>query len=255
MKRIIPYILIPVLIILLIILLIDNKKAINPKAITINTNHNYLYNGSRSLIEVNIYINDTNSPIINADAVDNSLIRDLNHNKVLNLELVNITHSHNEIYLSENYIMYTFKFKIPNLNNNFEIDDAYIDLSLTNQETYTFKIGSINLTYLTNAKELNWKTIDSKKNNTNDISISSLVIETEDEISNILSVSLNNKEYNYSYINNILIININSPYYIANIPVIIETTDETYYLNNHYYVTDYNLIERASSLLNIYELN
>jgi|SRR5690554_73190 len=255
MKKIIPYLIIPLLIVLLILLLIDNKKDVNPKAITINTDHNYLYNGNKTLVEINLYLNDSKSPLINKDAISDVVIRNLESNKVLDLELVSITSSHNETYLSENYVMYTYKFKMPNLSSNFEINNAYIDFILTNQNSYTFKIGSINLTYLINSKELNWKTIDSKKNNSNDLSISSLVIETEEEINNIELVSINNKPYNYSYINKTLIINIDTPYYISYIPVIIKTSDNIYYLNNHYYVTDYNLIERANNNLNIYELN
>ena len=152
--------------------------------------------------------------------------------------------------------MFILRYEIPNLNNNFYIDEAYLDLTLSNNTSYTFKIGSFNIIYLTNGTELNWQTIDSKKDNTTDLSISKIIVETESDIGEILEVYIESEPLNYSYINNTLIISLdNSDLYTNNIPVVITTSDKTYYLNNHQYVKDYDLIEKANNNFNIYELN
>lgn len=256
MKKIIPYLLIPLLLTLLILLIIDNKEEINPKVITIDTNHSYLYNKSNTTIDISLYINDIENPIIALDAIASSVIRDANNKKLINLDIKEVLYSHNEVYLKENYYMFILRYEIPNLNNNFYIDEAYLDLTLSNNTSYTFKIGSFNIIYLNSGLELNWLTIDSKKDNTNDLSINKIVIETESSIGEILEVYIESEPLNYSYINNTLIISLdNSDLYTNNIPVVITTSDKTYYLNNHQYVKDYDLIEKAKNSFNIYELN
>src|SRR5690554_3505968 len=103
MKKIIPYLLIPLLLTLLLLLIIDNKEEINPKVITIDTNHSYLYNKSNTTIDISLYINDIENPIIAVDAIASSVIRDANNKKLINLEIKEVLYSHNEVYLKENY--------------------------------------------------------------------------------------------------------------------------------------------------------
>lgn len=255
MKKIAPFILIPTLIILLIIILIDNKEPINPKIVTINTNHSYLYNKNQTTIDLNIYINDNNHLLTEVETYESTIIKDSNSNKLIHLELISINYSHHETYLNEDFYSYVLKFEFPNLNNDFYIENAYLELSLYNNKTYIVKIGSFNLTYLDDAKPLNWLSIDSKKDETANLSINKIIIETDIELPAIESVYISNELLQFSYINKTLIITFNSIYYINNVPVIINTVNDTYYLNNHIYSTDYFLIEKALNNINLYELN
>ena len=257
MKKYLPLALIPILLAMLVIIIIDNKKEIESKVLTINTNNSYLYSRD-STIDINIYLNNDKHVLTNIDSYDSVYIRNSDSSKVLGLNLIEILYSHNEEFLKENYNSYFLKFDLPNLTNNFYIEDAILDIILINNETYSFEIGLFSIYYVQNGYELDWLNIDSKKDSTSDLSINKIIIETKDELKDIEEVLINEFEsLNFSYVNKTLIVTLNSNdnLFINNLPVVIETSSKTFYLNNHTYTKEFNLIQRAANILNIYEIN
>lgn len=257
MKKYLPLALIPILLAMLVIIIIDNKKEIESKVLTINTNNSYLYSRD-STIDINIYLNNDKHVLTNIDSYDSVYIRNSDSSKVLGLNLIEILYSHNEEFLKENYNSYFLKFDLPNLTNNFYIEDAILDIILINNETYSFEIGLFSIYYVQNGYELDWLNIDSKKDSTSDLSINKIIIETKDELKDIEEVLINEFEsLNFSYVNKTLIVTLNSNdnLFINNLPIVIKTSSKTFYLNNHTYTKEFNLIQRAANILNIYEIN
>lgn len=257
MKKIYPFIVIPVFIILITIIVIDRRKDINTKVITINTNYTNLYDND-SKIELSFYINNNKHPLINKESYEDIYIKDLFDTKTLSLNLLDITYSHSEVYLKETYYSYNLLFDSINLTNNFNIDESYLSLNLINGDNYLFKMGKFSLMYLDDATELPWSNLDSVKNNDTDISISNVEIDLYEQIDSIENIYINEFDsLTYNYFNNKISIELNNinKYYTNNLPIIIKTTNQTYYINNHKYFIDLNLIEKSKDILNIYEVN
>jgi len=257
MKKIYPYLIIPIFIILLTIILMDRKEQPNNKVITVLSNNTNLYH-KENKIEFLFYINNNKHPLTNKDSYRDIIIKDIDENKALNLKLLDISYSHKEIYLKENYYAFNLIFDSVNLTNNYLINEAYLSINLINDENYLFKVGKFNITYLNDGIELPWSNLDSSKESEEDLSISNIIIELNENISNILNVYTNiNESLKYDYTNDKLIISLNyiNKLYNNNLPIIVETINNTYYINNHKYFVDYNLLNKSNEILNIYEVN
>src|SRR5690606_15176198 len=127
---------------------------------------------------------------------------------------------------------------------------SYLEINLVNNETYKFEIGYFKLIYIDNAIEIPWISIDSKKNDPNDYKVSQILLELSNEIKSLVSVNLKDDEFNFKYIDNNLVVNIDyDKYFINNLPLIIETDSKLYYLNNYKYFTEYELLDKATELI------
>ena len=191
MKKYLPFLILPLILIMLILLIIKSDVKQIDKILTVNTNNNYLYSDNQT-IDLSFYTNDNTLPLNKIDAYDNFYLSDLKETKVLSLNLEDVYYSHTENYLKENYLNYVLKFEMPNLEHDFYIEEAYLNFSLANNKKYQLKVGNFNLIYLDNLVELNWKSLDSKKKDSNDHSIYKVIIELTKwaKDNNILNCSL-----------------------------------------------------------------
>ena len=255
MKKNLLIILLPILIIILIVLAIDNKKEQDKYLLTINTLNNYLFDKDQS-ININFYSSNLKFPFENNESYESFIIKDNNSDNKLKLDLNKVTYSHTEEYLGNKYDMYTLMFKIPNLENDINYDNASLLITFFDQKKLELEIGNFNLMYLDYKTSLDWKSIDSKKIDNNDLSISKIIIELNKEI-NISNIFIgSNMETDFTYNDNVLAINIKEKeLYVYNLPVIIKSEeDKYYYLNNHKYVKDYNLLSKTKDV-NKYEFD
>lgn len=256
MKKYLPFLILPLILIMLILLIIKSDVKQIDKILTVNTNNNYLYSDNQT-IDLSFYTNDNTLPLNKIDAYDNFYLSDLKETKVLSLNLEDVYYSHTENYLKENYLNYVLKFEMPNLEHDFYIEEAYLNFSLANNKKYQLKVGNFNLIYLDNLVELNWKSLDSKKKDSNDHSISKVIIELNNKLSNDLLVSIGNENnLDYLYKDDVLTILIeNDDLFTNNIPIIIKDNNSTYFINNTYYIKEFALLTKAGALVNTYEFN
>lgn len=128
-------------------IIITNKEKASPKFLTVKTNYNYVYTETK-LINIRIYSNyNKHALLYKENIVETTLYNDEN-NKLISLNLLDITKGHEEIYLGDNYYSYTFSFEMPRLASNFKMEDANLKISLLNNDEYNFPIGKVNLLYL-----------------------------------------------------------------------------------------------------------
>lgn len=257
MKKAFPYIIIILSLFALFVLIFTNEEKKSTKIITIDTLHSYLYNNEQ-LIEIPIYT--TNDKIIKElDAYEQTYLYN-NNNKKLIIDLVDITFSHHEKFIDESYSKYILKFRMPNLTENFSIENAYLKIIFINNDEYSFKIGNIYLNYIDNNAFNGWQSIDSKRNNDslNSVQMDVIEIEFEEIPNNIKKIQIEpNNTLKYAFNNNKLSITVpNYNMLINNVPLWIELASGEYItFNNHYYIIDYDTLEKAGKLLNLYVLD
>lgn len=254
MKKYIPYVIIIFLSsLLLVVLAVNSAKKKDIKIITINSLNTYLYTKNQK-IEIPLFINDEKFPIDNINSYNSVKVTDYSEDKIMQLELVEVTKSHEESLYNESFIKYYLKFKMPNLDNNFKIDNAYLKLDFINGLKLELNVGEFHLIYLPNMNELPWSNIDSSKLKYNDFKISKIIIDLEYDIGEIKSIKIDNNDYlQFELLNNKLIIDItNYNLVVTYLPLVIDTYDISYYLPNNHYAIEYNLLEIAERLVNIY---
>lgn len=257
MKKILPYLTIPIILGLLILIITDNREKKISKIITVNTNYHYLYQQNET-IDISFYTNELDIPLNDINVYDNFYLKNNLETQILYLELKEVTYSHNEIYLEEEYANYILKFKMPNLENDFYINDAYLVFSFKNEQTYILKIGAFKLFYQDNLKLLSWNLIDSKKNQSENHSISQIIIGLDNNISSeslLINIGFENNN-SYELLNSLLTIFVpETEYFTNNFFILIETNYETFYLGNKSFTKEYNLLTKARGIINIYEFN
>lgn len=255
-KYIIHIVIIILFIVAFILLLLNNKKKIIPKIITVNSVNSFLYN-EEQMIELSLFINDVDFPMGDINTFKSFKVSNHDDSKSLKLDLKEITYSHNELLFNDNYYKYYLKFIFPNLENNFYIEEAYLSISLLNNEKFTFKIGEFNLIYVNDSTDMKWNYLEGIIDENIQYNLNSIRLDIEldkEEIKRIYTKP--NEELEYKSNENMIIIYLNDKFKVNSyIPLIIETTTNTYVFNNFHYITEYDLLEKSRNILNIYEFN
>lgn len=253
MKKTLPYFFLILVISSMIIVIFKNDIKSRSKIITIDTLHSYLYTKDQ-MIEIPLYVTKDNNVFSYIESYDNTYITD-NNNKKLLLELTKITYSHQEVYLKDEYIKYILKFKMPNLTSDFSIKEAYLVIDLINNKSFTFKIGEFHLKYLEFNSDVSWLNLEFKSIfDSNKCSMDTINIELDSKILDIEELNIAN-DYDLTYVlhDNHLIININEDNLCINyVPIWIYHDDKVLTINNYHYIIDYNILEKAGKLVNIY---
>lgn len=257
MKKYFPYLtIISLMIILLLILIFTNSKPVDRKIITIDSLNSFLYEDNQK-IEIPIFINDEKFKIDDLNLYQSIKVTNQNESIVLPLELIEVTKAHVEELANDIYYKYYLKFKMPNLTNNFYIEQAFLKIELINNKTYQLSIGKFVLNYLSNPKPLKWISIDSSKEYYNDYQISKIFIELEQSLLEIDKVFIAfNEELDFSINKDILEIDLRYQNLVQTyFPLWLEIGNTIYYLNNYHYSIEYNLLEYCQRILHIYDFN
>lgn len=127
-------------------IIITNKEKVAPKFLTVKTDYNLVYTETK-LINVRIYSNYKKHALLYKENIVETTLSNDENNKLINLNLLDITSVHQETYLGDVYYAYTFSFEMPRLASNFKLEEANLKISLLNNDQYNLPIGSINLIY------------------------------------------------------------------------------------------------------------
>lgn len=92
-------------------------------------------------ISINLYAN-RKTAYQNIDAINNCYISDIENNKKLKIDLITINKTEQYDYLNETYTSYNYLFSLPNIDNYFYIEEAYLTITLQTADKITIKIGS-----------------------------------------------------------------------------------------------------------------
>lgn len=245
-----------ILIVGMLVLIFTDKIIENSRIITVDTLNSYLYNKDQK-IEIAVFLNDKNFPIDNLNSYNEVYVSNIDESNKINLEIIEVTYAHDEVFVNEIFSKYYLKFKMPNLEKNYSIIEAFLNINFINNSDVSLKIGEFHLNYLDEYNLINWLSINSKKENVNDYYISQIIIEFDQKYLNINNVYIaNDHQLEFTTENNKLIIEIEDLKLVQTyLPLWIETNTKTYYFNNYHYSLEYNLLENAERLINIYDFN
>lgn len=255
MKKWFFILIIPLLFIVLIILMIDNKKIEQSKIITISSLNSYIYDND-NLINIPFYVNNKDLNYENKNIYNSFYLKNENETIVIELELDSVTYSHAEKMDGIFYYKYHFKFLMPEVVDDIKISDAYLKFNLSNNHKLTLKIGSFNIKTKNTLEEITHVSNLYAKRYSDDYIITEIVLEELEIKGEINNINLGDNillEHNND-LNN-LVIKPNQKLYINNVPIIIETSIKTFYINNFVFIEDYNLLSKNNTLLNVYEFN
>lgn len=253
MKKHLPYLYLFLVLTAMFILINKDKYTETTKVITINTLHSYLYNNEQ-LIQIPIYVAGSNHTIYDLETYEQTYINNDQDIKIF-LDLEEITFSHNEVYLNDTYTKYIIKFKMPNLTEDLTIKNASLNIIWINNEQSSFKIGDLYLKYLNDKTNNSIISLDSKSNiDSKSPQMDIIEVKLEHLINNDANIYISKDHLlDYHIEQEVLYITVPNLNLCANyLPLWIKYDDQILSINNYHYIIDYNLLEKAGKLINIY---
>jgi hypothetical protein len=259
MKPLISYLFLIILALFTTLILVNQETKPSGKLLTVSTQHFYVRN-EEDLIEFMVFINLKNHPLTRVDSYAHVYITDATQTKKLELDLRKIDAGHQESYLKETYQAYYLKFKMPYLDGHFQIEDAYLSITLQNDDTYILKVGSFVLeTVGDNTEILFWTSLNGLKKENQFLSRLSQIHIAFDTLSQAIDyIHLGPYiDSSYEMKEEKLIITIKeAPYLLYQLPMIIHFVDgKRQVILNFKYLQDYQILKESGMLINHYALN
>lgn len=240
-------------------IIFNNKEKPIPKILTIDTTYTYLAEENQKM-EVSLYINHKHHPLNDKQSYQFLYLSDQDETKKLEVELLDIKKNHYENYLNETYQQVTLLVKLPYITGNIDILNAYINITLTNQETYSFFIGKFFYTYMyMDGDFLDWTGLQGLKAENQFISrLQTIVIPFHTLSKDIREVSVGSHDrITYEIKDQKLHLYIDyDAHLLFHVPIIITYTDSSIQtISNFRYFIDYQTLKESGPLVNMYALN
>lgn len=162
MKQIIIYICLVICAITAVIVIRLNEKPIAEKVITVSQYYSVMdaFQG----MDVPIYITNDEHLLTHEDAYQSLYLMNEDESKKLEVTLECISIDGEEVYLSETYTRYVLELDLPVLNDDFYMENCYIDITLLNGLSYQFELGYFSyLDVEDNADYMFWTGLESIK--------------------------------------------------------------------------------------------
>jgi hypothetical protein len=259
MKQVLSYISIVLLAIILIWIIKENEVNMPAKVYTVDTYYSYMIKDDET-IDLNFYLNDEH-PLGNIDSYMDITITNEDESKKLSVSLSDLKMLEQESYLGETYNKYMLICDMPSLNQHFYIEDAYLDITLTNQDHYNFYIGSLSLYYLeTSSDDLcSWTSLSAVKDSPIKISrMHQITVEYDDMLEHINNIELG-IDYNIDYelTDDAIILTIDyEPQLFYACPIIISFKNGDKQVINHFtYIKDFQVLKESGLMLYGYVLS
>lgn len=130
----------------IIAIIVTNKPKVSDKLLTVETEYNYVYTDSK-VITIKLYSNKKKHKIHHKENINFSFLVSNDDTTRFELDLLDIKYSHEEKYVDDDYYSYNYHFKMPRLEANLLIDDAYLEIQLVDGTTYLMAIGKFKFLY------------------------------------------------------------------------------------------------------------
>jgi len=258
MKNVLVYVSLCVIALLTVFIIKYNQEVIPPKLYTVNTYYSYTFNDES--IDIFFYLNQEH-PLTDEQSYDHISIENSDQSKKVALTLNDIKYVYDETYLGETYQKYVWIFEMPDMNQHFIIDDALLNITLLNGNTYQFNIGTLSLYKFdaSGSDALNWTSLKAdKKENALISRMHHIYISYDDLSKNIESIQLGVDDLiNYNVESDQIIITIEDKHQLFYAtPIIITYTDGTRQLIDYFiYINDYYILKESGYLLYGYAVN
>jgi|GEM_PF-6239504 len=133
-----------ILIGLIITIIFINQQESVDEIIVLEENHTYIYKKERSF-NVDIYINNKTSMLLNTNAYKNTYVTNIKYENRHSLDIKLISLNDEERYLEKTFFHYILAFSLPSNPEGISIKDCLLHIELTNNKTYSFMIGSLEI--------------------------------------------------------------------------------------------------------------
>ncbi|MFA6800766.1 MAG: hypothetical protein WCR19_01505 [Acholeplasmataceae bacterium] len=145
MKQVIIYISMIVVAFLMIFIIKYNEAKQPIKIYFVNTYYSYVLDEEET-IDIMFFINH-DYPILDTNNYMDVKIYNEDQSKQMTLSALEINLMGSESYLGETYEKYMLELQMPQINQSFYIDDAILEITLTNDDIYQFYFGTLSLFY------------------------------------------------------------------------------------------------------------
>ena len=245
----------------IIAIIITNKEKVSDKIITIQTENNYLYTESKR-INFRIYTNKKKHKIHFANNFSHVFLESEDEGQRFELELVDITYSHQEKYINDEYYCYIYSFIMPRLESNLLINEANLNITLINNINYILPIGNFNFMYFSDVGVESVISVDGlfgyKRERSEYSRLAKIIIEYEKKMDFTLEdVNINGKQSLEFKVTNEEI-EILIPYQqlaLNQAPVILIFSaggkSITQVIDNYHFFSDYQVLENSGDLVNV----
>ncbi len=241
------------------IIIINHQEKVPIRLLSVQKYYSYLYQEDLKM-EISLYLNDIDHPIAHASSYETVELTNPSESKKLDLELSKITYGYEEIYLNESYQQMTLHLLLPDLGEDFLIEELMMTISLVNGETYTISLGVLSLISLESSSDaLDWSALEGHKNENLFISrLGTIQIEYTELNQTIETIKIGiNYPTDFSVEQNIITLSIpNENFLMDDVPIIVYFEDgsiET--ISNFRYMFDYQILKESGMLISTYALN
>ncbi|MFH0767854.1 MAG: hypothetical protein ABH890_01105 [Bacillota bacterium] len=211
-------------------------------------------------MEIALYTNDIEHPIAYFPSYASIELCNQAETKKLLMPLEKLSYGFEENYLNETYYQIILYLKLPDLDQDFLIEDLWINIFLVNDDHYTFSLGAFSLmAEKSNTSALEWNALDGKKNAQSYLSrLGTIEIEYQ-SLNKTVETILIGIEYAIDYVIEADKIVLTIPLenmLLDNVPIIIRFTDGTKQtISNFRYMIDYQILKESGMLIETYALN
>ncbi len=259
MKHVFIYVFMAVLVVFMVILINKNHDEVDPVLLSIDTYYSYVdQDGEVGYID--FYINTNHHPLIDTNSYANFKLHNIDDSKSIDLEIKDIIYHHQEMYLNETYLKYSYVFDMPLLGYDFDIKSCYMNVVLINEDVYDIYIGAISFKTIDNIENnIDWTALSGTKAEGQYLSrLNQIQVEYDILDQEIESISLGNLyDVSFTIEDQILAIDIayESQLFYA-CPIYITYIDHRNDLINYFvYIKDFETLKQSGQLIYHYALN
>ena len=258
MKQIIIYVVLFILALVGVVIIRLNEKPVQDKAITIEQYYSVadVFQG----LDVALYLSNDDHLLSDIEAYQMVYLKNEDESKKFQVSLTAISIDGEETYLNEVFTRYMLEFSLPVLNDDYWIDDCYLDISLKNDLHYVFDIGSFSyLSVEDDVDHMFWTSLEAKKALDVDISRIGLIAVRFDALEqSIERVSIGlNQEVTYELSDGLLTVNIAYQHQLLHgCPILIHYQDKSTQVIQYVNYLKENAVLTYAGLLNhVYDVN
>jgi len=248
-----------VLFTMMMVMMLNHQEKPPMRLISAQKYYSYLYEDEMEM-QVPLYVNDINHPINYIDSYESIQLTNEDQSKRLDMSLSKIVLGYEETYLNEIYNQIILFMEIPDLNQDFQIEDLYLEINLVNDDAYFISLGSLSLVYINaTSSALDWSALDGSKPSGSFISrLGQISIEYQTLTDQIDRIEIGfEAEVEFEVLSNQIDLSI--PFencLLDDIPVIIYyESGSVQTIANFKYMFDYQILKESGLLITTYALN
>lgn len=241
------------------VIIMNNQEKPPMRLLSVQKYYSYLYEEDLEM-EVSLYINDSTHPIAFSSSYLAVEFVNQEQTKKLEMPLQSIRFGYEEDYLNETYHEIVLYLKLPELNQDFIIEDLLMNITLVNDDQYTIHLGTFSMmTRVSTTSALDWSSLEGHKNSRSflsrletisieylhlGLSVTHIFIGTNFEVDFVIE---NQKILLSIPIENML---------LDNVPILIHYSENSIQtISNFRYMIDYQILKESGLLIKTYALN